>query len=191
MPLPLAMRTRRAPSMIDGSVRSWRGHRLDDGLDLADLAVVDLRRGLLQVLRHARDQGHHARHRSHLLDLLELLEEVLEGEAALHHGGGALGGDLLVHGALGLLDEAEHVAHPEDAVGHPVGVELVEVVELLAGGGEGDGPAHHLLDREGRPPRASPSSLVRITPSRVRASWKAEAVDTASWPVMASMTRKV
>ncbi len=54
VPLPLAMRTRRAPSMMAGSVRSLGVIELDDGLDLADLAVVDLRRGLLQVLRHPR-----------------------------------------------------------------------------------------------------------------------------------------
>ena len=40
------------------------------------------------------------------------------------------------------------------------------------------------------PPRVSPSSLVRITPVRGTASWKALAAFTASWPVMASMTRR-
>ena len=43
----------------------------------------------------------------------------------------------------------EHVAHAEDAPGEAVGVEEVEVLELLAGGGEGDGPADDLLDRQG------------------------------------------
>ena len=52
---------------------------------------------------------------------------------------------------LGLLDQGEHVTHAEDAGGHPVGMERVEVVELLAVGGE-----HHLApgdlgDRERRP----------------------------------------
>ena len=51
-------------------------------------------------------------------------------------------------------------------------------------------PTTSLTDRAA-PPRASPSSLVRMTPSRVRASWKASAVATASWPVMASITRNV
>ena len=41
------------------------------------------------------------------------------------------------------------------------------------------------------PPRASPSSLDMITPSSSRVWWKASAVVTASWPVMASMTRNV
>ena len=53
-----------------------------------------------------------------------------------------LGGHLLlligVEGLLGLLDQGEHVAHAEDPAGHPVGVEDVEVLQLLAGGGEQD-----------------------------------------------------
>ena len=42
----------------------------------------------------------------------------------------------------------EHVAHAEDAAGHAVGVELLELVELLARAGEGDRPADDLLDAE-------------------------------------------
>ena len=38
---------------------------------------------------------------------------------------------------------------PEDAVGHAVGMEEVEVGQALAGAGEGDRLADHLLDREG------------------------------------------
>jgi hypothetical protein len=33
---------------------------------------------------------------------------------------------------FGLLDEGQHVAHAQDAAGHPVGMEDVEVLELLA-----------------------------------------------------------
>src|SRR3546814_11539103 len=68
---------------------------------------------------------------------------VVEGELPLHQ---LLGCDLglgpLVD-RLGLLDEGEDVAHAQDPSGEAVGVEQVEVVELLAGGGEGDG-----LDRK-------------------------------------------
>ena len=56
---------------------------------------------------------------------------------------------VVVHGALGLLDEAEHVAHAEDAVGHAVGVEEVEVGQPLARAGEGDRLADDPLDGEG------------------------------------------
>ena len=40
------------------------------------------------------------------------------------------------------------------------------------------------------PPRASPSSLVRMTPVTPTRSLKVLAVLTASWPIMASMTKK-
>ena len=42
----------------------------------------------------------------------------------------------------------EHVAHAEDAAGHPVGVEDVEVLELLAGGREQDRHAGDLAHRQ-------------------------------------------
>ena len=38
------------------------------------------------------------------------------------------------------------------------------------------------------PPRASPSSFVRMTPSNATRSWNASATLTASWPVIASRT---
>ena len=41
------------------------------------------------------------------------------------------------------------------------------------------------------PPRASPSSLVRTTPVKPTPSWKAFAVVTASWPIIASTTNSV
>ena len=44
------------------------------------------------------------------------------------------------------------------------------------------------LTESAAPPRASPSSLVRTTPSNATRSWKASATATASWPVMASRT---
>ena len=112
-----------------------------------DLAVVDL--GVLHLLGHARHHRHEARQRTHLLDLLHLLEEVVEGELALEElGRGRLGLVLLVD-LLGLLDQGEHVAHAEDATGEAIGVEEVEVVELLAGGREGDRSPDDLLDRQG------------------------------------------
>ncbi len=90
------------------------------------------------------------RQRAHLLELLHLVEEVVEGELPLHQAGGGRLGLVLLEDLLGLLDEGEHVAHAEDAAGEAVGVEQVEVLELLAGGGEGDGPADDLLHRERR-----------------------------------------
>ena len=37
-----------------------------------------------------------------------------------------------------LLDQADHVAHAEDAPGNPLGMEILETVELLAGADELD-----------------------------------------------------
>ena len=41
------------------------------------------------------------------------------------------------------------------------------------------------------PPRASPSSLVRITPLTLSRSWNEREVLTASWPIIESTTRKM
>ena len=53
-----------------------------------------------------------------------------------------------VVGRLGLLDEREHVTHAEDAARHAVGVERLEVLELLTGTGEEDRLADHFLHRQ-------------------------------------------
>ena len=47
------------------------------------------------------------------------------------------------------------------------------------------------LTESAAPPRASPSSLVRITPVTSSRSSKVFAVVTASWPIIASITRKM
>ncbi len=123
-------------------------HRLDDRLDPVDLALVEVLE-LVAELPHAGQHPEHLGQRAHLADLLHLLEEVVEGElaVALELGGG-LGGLVGVEGLLGLLDQGQQVAHVEDARGHPVGVEEVEVGELLAVGGEHHRLAGHLRDRE-------------------------------------------
>ena len=106
-----------------------------------------------QRVLHLTGAGQHAQQvadRAHLADRQHLLEEVLQRELAgadLRGGGlGLLG----VEDLLGLLDEAQHVAHAEDAAGHPVGVEDVEVLELLAGGREQDRHAGDLAHRQRR-----------------------------------------
>ena len=91
-----------------------------------------------------------AAERTHLLQLLHLLEEVVEGELAVQQLLGGRLGLILLERLLGLLDEGEHVAHAQDAAGHAVGVELLELAELLAGGREGDRAADHFLDAERR-----------------------------------------
>ena len=81
---------------------------------------------------------------------------------------------------------------PEDAARHAVGMEQVEVGQALAGRGEGDGPAHHLLDAQrGTAAGVAVELGEDDAVERQGSSWKASAVATASWPVMASMTRNV
>ena len=57
-------------------------------------------------------------------------------------------GLVLVELLLGLLDERHHVAHAEDPLRHAVGVEALELVELLARGREQDRLAGDRLDRQ-------------------------------------------
>ena len=125
-----------------GVVALAGGHRTDDRLDPGDGSLVELLEGLA-VLAHAGQHPHDLLHRPHALDLLELLDEVVEREGPFAHLRGELGLLLLAPRALGLFDEREDVAHVQDAGGHAVGVELFEVRQLLAGGGEEDGDARH------------------------------------------------
>jgi len=77
-----------------------------------------------------------------------LLQEVLQRQLAAHDLGRGLFRLLGVPMLLGLLDQRQHVAHAEDPTGHPVGVEDVEVLELLTGRREQDGRSGHLPDAE-------------------------------------------
>ena len=118
-----------------------RGHGTHDGFHAVDLALVEV----FELLTHAGCAGHHGQHllhRAHLAQLLHLRKEVLEGEVLLI--GELLGHALglgLVPLLLSLLDECEDVTHVQDARGHAVRVELLEVAHALAGGGEHDGLA--------------------------------------------------
>ncbi len=123
-------------------------HRPDDRLDPLQLVIVDL--GVAGFLGEPGNHTDHARQRPHLLQLLHLLEEVVERELALEQLGGRGLGLLLLVDLLGLLDEAEDVAHAEDAARHAIGMELLEVGDLLARGGERDRLADDLLHRERR-----------------------------------------
>ena len=57
---------------------------------------------------------------------------------------------MLVEGLAGLVDEGQHVAHAQDAAGHAVGVEGLDVGELLADAAELDGLARHRAHGQGR-----------------------------------------
>src|SRR4051795_11105845 len=139
---PRALDELRAPALL-------RRHRQDDRLHAVELALVDLEVAHLvpaETREHPEDVGQ----RAHPADLPELVEEVLERELVAAQLALEVLGVLLVDLLLGLLDEGEDVAHPEDPLGHAVGVEALEVLELLARGGEEDRLAGDGLDRQRR-----------------------------------------
>jgi aconitase B len=86
-----------------------------------------------------RQLVHQAAQAAHLLHLADLRLEVFEVEAAglLDLLGQLLGG-FHVHAALGFLDQREDVAHAQDPLGHAVGVERLQAVELFADADELD-----------------------------------------------------
>ena len=127
-----------------------------------------------------------------LLHLAHLVEEVLERELALAQLLLGLRRLLLVEGRLGLLDQREHVAHAEDAAGHAVGVERLELVELLAGTGEEDRLADDLLHRQrGAAARVAVDLGEDHAVEADRLVERRSATLTASWPVIASTTSSV
>src|SRR3954453_18671069 len=150
VPEPFAMRSRREPLMSSGrrrssavidrmiaSTRPLCRTRQDDRPDAFYLALVDLH--LRQLL--ARQAGQHAEdrlQRAHLAQGLELLEEVLERELVAAQLALELERLVPLELLLGLLDERHHVAHAQDPLRHPLGVEALELVELLAHAGEQD-----------------------------------------------------
>src|SRR3954451_2921084 len=137
---PRSVQDRRVAALL-------RRHRRDDRLQTVEVAIVDL-----EVPELVADAGHHlqqARERAALADLLHLREEGVERELLLADLLRELGGAALVHLLLGLLDERQHVAHAEDPLRHPVGMEALERVELLAGRRVEDRLAGDGLDRQG------------------------------------------
>src|SRR6266536_2987114 len=127
-----------------------RSHRADNRKHPVQLTVVDLAEDL-PVLRRAGEHAEQVADWPELADHHQLVNEVLEsepvaGDQLARH----LGGLLLIERLLRLLEEREHVAHVEDPGRHPVRMEQVEVLELLAGGRENDRPTGELGDRQRR-----------------------------------------
>ena len=129
-----------------------RGHRLDDrggAVDVALVEVVDLVLHLPHAGQHAEQLGDGA----HLPDLLHLGQEVVERELLGPFLDASLEAIFSASSWLKVCSafsiRREHVTHVEDAGGHAVRVERVEVVQLLAVGGEHDLLAGDLGDRQG------------------------------------------
>ena len=163
-----------------------RCHRQHDRLDPRELLLVQVE--ALQLLAHPWNELEHTLERAHPSDHPVLARKssrwLARADALLH-----LRLLVLLDRGLRLLDQREDVAHAENPRRDTVGVEVLELVELLADQTSFTGrPVTARTDRAA-PPRASPSSFVRITPSKATRSWKASATSTASWPVIASSTR--
>ena len=135
-----------------GLLAFGRCHGVDDALHAAHVAL-----GLVHVLGAglALDLGRHLLHQraeaAQLLHLAQLGQEVVQVEARAFF---QLLGQFLrrgmVHVGVGLFHQRHDVAHAQDAVRHPVGVEDVQAGELLANAHELDGLAGDGLDRQGR-----------------------------------------
>ena len=170
------------------------GHGVDDGLDAVELLLVNVVDGL----RHAgegADRGQHLHdglHGAHLFDLTELVAEVVEGEAFAGEG---LGGELLCLAAVELLfgafEEGGDVAEAHDAADDAVGMEGLECVGALAGGEELDGRAGDLADGEGRAAACVAVHLGEDDAGEGEEGVEGAAEATASWPVMASATKRI
>ena len=91
-------------------------------------------------------------------------------------------------GLLGALDQRQHVAHAEDPRRHPVGMEDLERVELLAGRGEHDRLAGDRLDRERGAAAGVAVELRQDDAVEGDPLLERLATLTASWPVIASST---
>ena len=117
----------RRPSLV-------RRHREHDRLDACHLALVDVQP--FELAAHSRDELHHALQRAHLLEHPRRGEEVVERELSLPEPPLHLLLLVLLDGLLRLLDERQHVPHAEDAGGHAIRVEDLQLVELLAHRGE-------------------------------------------------------
>ena len=127
------------------------GHRLDDGFLTADFfrrEVLVFHR--LRDVAHAGDFFEDFVHVNEL-HLVQLFAEVVEVEGfAFRHLGGEFARFCFVHLVFEVFDEAEDVAHAEDARGDAVGVEGFECVGFFANAEEFDRFAGDVADGECR-----------------------------------------
>src|SRR4051812_104930 len=145
-----ALRDAKAALTVDHDRRTalLRRHRQHDRLDAAQLVLVDV--DVAELVLHPGDHLQDPLQRAHPPQHLVRLQEVVERELA--------GGETLFHLRLLVLfdrrfralDEREHVAHAEDARRHPVRVEHLERIHLLADRRELDRFSGHGLHAQRR-----------------------------------------
>ena len=104
------------------------------------------RLGLLHARHHPRQHAEAA----HVLHLPELHAQVIEVELALFEIAGELFGLFFLDRRRGLFDQADDVAHAQDAVGNAAGTERLDRVEFFAGPCKLDRFAGHRAHRQRR-----------------------------------------
>ncbi len=103
-------------------------------------------------IREGADFGEHAHQlfeRAHLFDLAELVAKILEGEIVFAELAFELAGFLFVDVLFGFFDQAEDVAHAENAGDDAVGIERLERVVFFADADEFYRRAGNFADGEG------------------------------------------
>ena len=114
--------------MIEGSWPLLGRHRADDGLETVELLLVHVQ--VAELRAHAR---HHLEQRAQRT-ILRTCCICSRKSSSVNCSWRIFFSSVraaLVDLTLGLLDQGHHVAHAEDALGHAVGVEALEVTELL------------------------------------------------------------
>ena len=127
------------------------GHRVDDGLDALESALVHLRiLGEVSERPKFRQHADDLLERAHLAQLAQLVAKVFEGELVPPQLALELRGFLGIDGLLGLLDQRHHVAHAEHARHDAVRIKRFQRVVLLADAHEFHRRAGYLADRKCR-----------------------------------------
>ena len=124
-------------------------HREDYRLDASHALFIDL----CALERLCVNAGNHAGkivYIAHTLERAHLIEVIGKREAVCLHSLGHFKSFFLVKALLGLFYKREHIAHAEDARGHTVGVERLDLIELFADADEFDGLAGACFYRKRR-----------------------------------------
>jgi len=179
VPLPVAMRLRRPPSMRAGSARSLPSW-MDDGLDLGELTIVDALLRLLELLGYAGQQRQDATKRTELLHLLQLGEKVLEGEAPFEEAlGPSLGPRRRPNSRSACSMRLMTSPMPRMRLAIRSGWNW-SIGQAFTGGAEGDGATDDLLHAQGGTAACVAVELGEDDPVEIEGLWNASAVATAS-----------
>src|SRR5690242_3523496 len=127
------------------------GHRIDDGFRGFELLFVD---GSIfwnfGERANLRQHAHQLLDRAHLANLLKLIAEVRKGEIVFAELALHLAGFFLVDVFLGLFDQAEDIAHTQDARDDTVGKKRLEGIVFFAHADKFHRRARNFADRKRR-----------------------------------------